>query len=183
MRIALVLLLALLPACSPEPELATYYTIPDFSLTDQNGKTVTLKDMSGKVWVADFIFTSCAGTCPMMSDRMRKLQENLPAEVLMVSFTVDPARDTPEVLAEYAKRYGALAERWTFLTGDKTALHELSIKGFKLAVDDMNGSEAEPIVHSTRFVLVDRMGQIRGYYSGTEEEELKRLSADVEKLL
>jgi protein SCO1/2 len=181
-RIVVALLCLSLLGCAREPELTTYYPVPDFSLTDHTGKTVTRADLAGKVWVADFIFTSCAGTCPMMTARMRKLQDALPPEIQLVSFTVDPARDTPEVLAGYAKQHGA-GERWLFLTGEKTALYDLSIQGFKLGLDETNGSEAEPITHSTRFVLVDRQGQIRGYYSGIEEESVQRLSDDVKKLL
>lgn len=179
---ALILLGAMSFGCAREPDLPAYYPVPDFSLTAQNGNTVTRGDLAGKVWVADFIFTNCAGTCPMMTDRMRKLQDALPPEIHLVSFTVDPSRDSPDVLAEYAKRYGADGGRWLFLTGGKDALYDLSIKGFKLALDDSVGTETEPITHSTRFVLVDKQGQIRGYYSGTEEDELRRLSADVKKL-
>ncbi len=172
-----------LTACQAEPELPAYYSVSEFSLTSQDGQTVTLRDLAGKVWVADFIFTNCAGTCPMMTGAMRKLGEVLPEEVRFVSFTVDPARDTPPVLAEYAKSHDAATGRWFFLTGDKDALYDLSIKGFKLAVDVSTGTDAEPITHSTRLVLVDRQGQIRGYYSGTEEQELERLAIDVKRLL
>ena len=163
------------------PEI-NYGAVPDFSLVDRSGKTVTLHDLAGQVWIADFIFTNCGGACPVMSQSMRKLQDALPREIRMVSFTVDPSRDTPQVLAEYAKRYGANENRWLFLSGEKEALYNLSIKGFKLALEDTGGPEVEPITHSTRLVLVDRHGQIRGYYSGTEEEELKRLSAEAKKL-
>ena len=118
----------------------------------------------------------------MMSSQMRKLQDTLPAEIQLVSITVDPSRDTPEVLAHYSKQYGA-DSRWMFLTGDKQALHDLSIKGFKLGVDDTQGTEAEPITHSARFVLVDRDGRIRGYFSGTEEDALNTLIAEAKRLL
>jgi protein SCO1/2 len=139
--------------------------------------------LAGSVWVADFIFTNCGGTCPTMTETMRKLQDVLPSGIHMVSFTVDPSRDTVDVLADYARKYGADEKRWVFLTGDKQALYDLSIKGFKLALDDTSGTVAEPITHSTRFVLVDQKGVIRGYYGGTEDEELKRLSSDAKKLL
>lgn len=182
-RLAYLLLSALLFGCTREPELTRYYPVPEFSLTDQNGKAVTLGDLNGKVWVADFIFTNCGGTCPSLTERMRRLQDTLPAEVRLVSFTVDPSRDTPAVLAEYARQHRADGDRWIFLTGDKEALYELSIKGFKLALEESGGSDVEPITHSTRFALVDREGQIRGYYGGTEDAELQRLSADVKKLL
>jgi protein SCO1 len=181
-RLARVLLLvSLLPACS-RSTLPSYYPLPDFSLTDQTGKAVTLRDLSGKVWVADFIFTNCGGTCPLMTGQMRKLQEALPPEIHLVSFTVDPERDTPKVLAAYAREFGANRDRWLFLTGDKQALYDVCVKGFKLPLDAEGGTPAEPIAHSTRFVLVDKKGKIRGYYSGTEEDELKRLASDAKKL-
>src|SRR6266403_2078304 len=170
-------------ACKPRAELQKFYALPDFSLTDQTDKTVTLNDLKGRVWVADFIFTNCGGTCPMMTEEMRKLQDVLPPEIRMVSFTVDPSRDTAEVLAKYAQKFGADENRWWFLTGERQALYDLSIKGFKLALEDTGGTRTEPITHSTRFALVDRQGMIRGYYGGTEDEELKRLSADARKLL
>jgi len=170
-------------ACNREPELTKFYPLPDFSLTDQTDSTVTLADLKGQVWIADFIFTNCAGTCPMMTDKMRKLQEKLPTEVRMVSITVDPARDTSKALAAYAAEQGATRDRWLFLTGDKQALHDLCIKGFKLPLDESGGTAAEPIAHSMRFVLVDRQGEIRGYYTATEEKDLERLAGDVKKLL
>lgn len=182
-RIFLLLLCISSAGCSRQPELMTYYPVPDFTLTDQAGKAVTRQDLAGKVWVADFIFTNCGGTCPLMTGRMRKLQDALPPEIRLVSFTVDPSRDTPEVLANYAKQHGAADDRWIFLTGRKDELYDLSIKGFKLALEEGTGTEAEPITHSTRFVLVDREGQIRGYYSGMEEDALQRLIEDARRLL
>lgn len=180
--LVLVIFLAIC-GCATESKIPVYFAVPDFSLTERSGRTVSQKDLVGQVWIADFIFTSCAGTCPSMTETMRKLQEVLPREIRMVSFTVDPSRDTPQVLAEYANRYGADRDRWLFLTGPQDALYNLSIQGFKLALDDTAGTAVEPITHSTRFVLVDKDGQIRGYYSGTEDEELKRLSADAKELL
>ena len=170
-------------ACKREPELTRFYPLPDFSLTDQTDSTVTLADLKGGVWVADFIFTNCGGTCPMMTDKMRQLQRDLPVEIRMVSITVDPARDTPKALAAYAAEHGATRDRWLFLTGDQQALYDLCVKGFKLPLDSTGGTAAEPIAHSTRFVLVDKEGAIRGYYGGTEEEDVKRLAADAKKLL
>lgn len=182
MRRGLVLMFVFICACRHEPELMNYGSVPDFTLTDRSGRTVSRTDLAGKVWIADFIFTSCAGTCPSMTANMSKLQKILPRDIRLVSFTVDPTRDTAKVLAEYADHYGADKGRWLFLTGDRRALYDLSIKGFKLAIDDTMGTEAEPITHSTRFALVDRNGQIRGYYSGTEDEDLTRLSTDAKKL-
>jgi len=170
-------------SCKREPELTKYYPLPDFSLTDQTDKIVKLADLKGRAWIADFIFTSCGGTCPMMTGQMRKLQGAVQNNITMVSITVDPDRDTPKALAAYAAENGATRDRWLFLTGDKKALHDLCIQGFKLPLDDSGGNVIEPIAHSTRFVLVDKDGEIRGYYNGTEEGDLKRLTADAKKLL
>src|SRR5436190_21873711 len=169
--------------CKREPELTKFYALPDFTLIDQTDQKITLADLKGKVWLADFIFTNCGGTCPLMTDKMRKLQDTLPPQIHMVSITVDPSRDTPKALAAYAAEHGATRDRWLFLTGDKEALYDLCMKGFKLPLDESGGTAAEPIAHSTRFVLVDKEGEIRGYYSGTEEEDLKRLAADGKTLL
>ena len=182
-RRSLCILLLAVSSCNSGPELTRFYPVPDFSLTDQSDRTVTLNDLKGKVWVADFIFTNCAGACPMMTDKMRKLQEALPAEVRMVSITVDPSRDTPKVLAAYAAERGATPDRWLFLTGDKQVVHDLCIKGFKLPLDETGGTAAEPIAHSTRFVLVDQQGDIRGYYEATDEEDLQQLASDAKSLL
>src|SRR5262249_1215461 len=135
--------------CKYEPAVTSFYSLPDFSLTDQSGMTVTLANLKGKVWVADFIFTNCGGTCPMMTEKMRRLQQDLPREIRMVSITVDPERDTPKALAAYAEEHGATRERWLFLTGNKQSLYDLCVKGFKLPLDDSGGTVAEPITHST----------------------------------
>jgi cytochrome oxidase Cu insertion factor (SCO1/SenC/PrrC family) len=183
LHIALGISLVLASACKREPELARFYPVPEFSLTDQTDQTITLADLKGRVWVADFIFTHCAGTCPMMTDKMRKLHDQLPPEIRLVSITVDPERDTPKALAAYASERGAPRDRWLFLTGDKQSLYDLCVKGFKLPLDPGAGTVAEPIGHSTRFVLVDKEGQIRAYYDGTEEESLAQITRDVKKLL
>jgi cytochrome oxidase Cu insertion factor (SCO1/SenC/PrrC family) len=160
-----------------------YGRIPDFTLVQSDGQTVQRGRLLGKLWVADFIFTSCAGTCPLMSGQMRKLQDSLPAEVQLVSITVDPSRDSPEVLARYARQLGADRNRWLFLTGQPAEIRRLCLEGFKLALYEGAGSAAEPITHSSRFVLVDRAGTIRGYYSGTEDADFARLAGDVKNLL
>ena len=173
----------MLTGCVGSAVIPDYSAVPEFSLTERSNRSVTHKDLAGQVWVADFIFTHCAGICPTMSSNMQKLQDRLPKEVRLVSFTVDPNNDTPEVLTEYAKRYNADAERWLFLTGDAEAIQSLSVGGFKLALDPAGGTEAEPITHSSRFVLVDRKGRIRGYYGTEEAHNLDRLVADAKKLL
>src|ERR1700756_190525 len=138
--ICIVLALISLAACARQSEIPVFYTLPDFSLIDQNGNRVTLHDLAGKVWVADFIFTNCGGTCPLMTDKMRKLQEALPPDIYFVSFTVDPTRDTPKVLAAYAEEHRADRGRWMFLTGDKEALYDVCVKGFKLPLDTEGGT-------------------------------------------
>ena len=112
--------------------------LPDFSLIERSGRRVTLADLRGKVWVADFIYTHCTDTCPLQSAEMARLQSDLSAEAdaRLVSISVDPAQDTPEVLAEYATRFGADRERWLFLTGQKRAIYTLAQKGFMLSVED-----------------------------------------------
>ena len=155
--------------------------VPDFALINRDGQPVRRADLAGAPWVADFIFTRCGAACPMMSLRMARLERELPADlgVRFVSFSVDPEYDTPQVLQEYAESFGAPG-RWLFLTGDKREIYRLSKEGFKLAVDDTTPvNEDEPILHSTRFVLVDGEGRIRGYYEAFDEEAVKKLTADV----
>jgi len=158
--------------------------VPAFSLTDAQGRAVTRLDLAGSVWIADFIFTRCAGQCPLLSGRMARLQEALAGApgVQLVSFTVDPAYDTPEVLAAYARRYGADAGRWRFLTGEPQAVLALIREGFRLAIAE-EGPAEEPITHSIRLVLVDRRGRMRGSYEATDERAMARLQDDARRLL
>ena len=178
-----------LTACGPEPELPVLGEVPHFSLTERNRDTVSLPDLKGSPWVANFVFTSCVGPCPMLSARMADVQRETEQfeSVRLVSFSVDPETDTPEVLAEYAKAFGADRERWLFLTGEKQAIYDLVVKGFKLGLDFGAGSPDQPgpgiITHSTRFALIDAAGQIRGYYHGTEDTLLDTLLPDLERLL
>jgi len=183
MKRLLILFALFLTGCSSPRPVPTYSAVPDFSMTERSNRQITRKDLDGKVWVADFIFTHCGGTCPAMSSNMEKLQKRLPKEVVLVSFSVDPTNDTPEVLTEYAKRYNADPERWLFLTGDPAGLQKLSIDGFKLALDTSSGTQAEPITHSSRFALVDRQGNIRGYYGMEDADTLDRIVTDVKTLL
>ena len=175
--------LLLLVACSNQPALPVFSAVPEFTLIERSSREVSRQELARKVWIADFIFTHCAGTCPLMTAKMRKLQDTLPAEIQFVSFSVDPDQDTPEVLKEYAERYGADPKRWLFLTGNKDAIYKVSIEGFKLGIDEAGGTVAEPITHSTRFALVDRQGRIRGYYGMDDESALDRLAKDVKALL
>ena len=155
-------------------------SVPDFSLTTQHGEPLTLSDMKGKIWVADFIFTNCPTICPAMTQEMARLQSEFVADpVYFVSYSVDPERDTSSVLSRYAKTYGADDRRWHFLTGDKTAIYQLAEEGFSLAAGH-NGTE---LLHSTRFVLVEPDGNIYDYYDSRSKPALLRLRRDVKVLL
>lgn len=155
--------------------------IPDFTLVDQASRPFAGSSLRGKVWITNFIFTSCAGACPRMTARMAGLQKEIPPEIHLVSMTVDPARDTPPVLALYAAQHNADPARWHFLTGPAAVLHPLIQRGFRLSVAEGGGPE-EPILHSQRFVLVDRAGQIRGYYDSTDPQAMERLVHDADSL-
>lgn len=164
--------------------LPVYGVVPDFALTERSGRTVRLEDLKGRIWIADFIFTSCAGPCPMLSQQMSGFQTSLSRapEVRLVSFSVDPERDTPAVLSEYAERYRADRERWLFLTGGRKAVYRLIREGFRLSVEEAPEDEGQ-ILHSLRFALVDRAGRVRGYYNGDDPESLRRLLPDIDRLL
>ncbi len=153
--------------------------VGEFSLTDQSGAAFNSAALEGKIYVVDFIFTSCGSVCPVMSEAMSKLHKTYAADprVAFVSVSVDPATDTPEVLTKYAARYGADTARWHFLTGDDAAIQLLAKDRFKL------GHADEPVNHTTRFVLVDGVGKIRGYYFGTEPASVAALQVDIENLL
>lgn len=155
--------------------------VPRFRLVDQAGRPLDSQSLRGRVWVADFIFTSCGGACPEMSRKMSLLQKKLPGEVQLVSVSVDPVRDSPPVLAAYAAQYGADPNRWHFLTGSPEAVQTLVQKGFRLSVAE-GGSPEEPITHSQRFVLVDQEGRIRGYYDSNEPEKLDQLVRNASSL-
>jgi protein SCO1/2 len=165
---------------APPPVLGA---VPDFALTNRDGRTVHRADLAGQPWLADFVFTRCAASCPLMTLRMARLNRDLPADlpVRLVSFTVDPDYDTPEVLERYAQSFKA-PDRWLFLTGGREEMHRLSKEGFKLAVDAGGGPQDEPILHSTRFVLVDGEAKIRGYYEAFDEASMKKLRRDLERL-
>ena len=203
-----------------EDDLRPFGSVPEFTLRERSGSLVTKADLLGKVWVTNFIFTRCADECPLVSQRMAQLQAAFATQAAfrLVSITVDPEYDTPEVLSQYAANFGAEAQRWLFLTGDKTAIYRLVQKGFHLGVVDPNEQRQsstplwpsrlhrlaavftpaaawahhdrghqekgrQAILHSLRFVLVDRQGRIRGYYDSNDEEALRRLQRHVKRLL
>jgi protein SCO1/2 len=165
------------------PRLERFAEAPNFQFTAQDGSTVTKDDLKGRVWVANFIFTRCLGPCPIMTSRMAELNQRLgtkAGDVNLVSFSVDPEYDSPEVLKAYGEKVGARAERWKFLTGPKAQMDETIVKGFlqPLAKDQ----EGMP-VHSTRFVLVDKDGWIRGFQDGNDPEVVQKLLMDIGDVL
>ena len=163
--------------------ISSYGAVPHFQLINQEGQPFDSARLTGKIWIADFIYTTCPGPCPMISTRMSELQEPLEkTDVHLVSFSVDPEKDKPKVLRGYAEKLRADPKRWDFLTGPKSTIYKLSHNDFKLAVSD-GSDEAGIPVHSTRMVLVDRHGEIRGYYEATAADAVTRLLADTSHLL
>ena len=177
MRLLLALSLLALAGCSREA-LQVYNTVPDFELTSSSGSVFKSKDkLAGHVWIADFIYTNCPGPCPRMTSVMRKLVREIDADskgqsIRFVSFSVDPARDTPAILQAYADRVSAPRDRWYFLTGDVATLEMLDRRAFLLG--DVDGK----LEHSTRFVLVDERNRVRGYYDSLSQEDLNKLKSD-----
>ena len=160
--------------------VSAYGSVPEFQLTNQDGNNFGSADLRGKIWIADFIYSTCPGPCPMISSRMSELQKPLErTDVHLVSFTVDPAKDTPEVLRTYSERLQAEPGRWDFLTGAQSTIYNLSRNGFKLAVSEEKGVP----IHSTRMILVDRSGVIRGYYDAAEPDAVTKVVADTTHLL
>jgi len=169
-----------LAGCTATAGLPSYGVVGDFALTDQSNQPfLSANTLRGKVWIADFIFTNCAGPCPRMSAQMRQVEKALLPDIKdlrLVSFSVDPTRDTPEVLAKYAERYQAEPGVWFFLTGSKPTLHNLARNVFMLG--DVN----DDLQHSTRFVLIDRQSRVRGYYLTSDEDAIPRLIADAKRV-
>jgi protein SCO1/2 len=164
---------------APPPVL---WPAPDFALTNRDGRTVRASDLAGHPWLADFIFTRCGASCPLMTQRMARLDRELPraAGVRLVSFTVDPAHDTPAALARYAASYGA-SPRWLFLTGGGGEIAAVSRQGFKLGIAPGGGApDQEAILHSTKMVLVDGRGRIRRYYDLFDAKAMAELPQDLE---
>ena len=168
-----------LAACASKPALPSFGVVPDFTLTDQTGAAFNSSALDKKVWIADFVFTNCPGPCPRMSSQMHQVQTALAGDdtVRFVSFTVDPQRDTPPVLAAYAQRFDATPGKWFFLTGPQADLNRMSRGVFMLG--DVDGS----LQHSTRFALIDGASRIRGYYQTSEPEAIPTLIADARRLL
>lgn len=174
------------------PRLPDLGKLPSFQFVDQKGEAFDSARLAGKVWVGDFIFTSCAAACPLMMNRSVALQRIVEAspelrdDVRLVSFSIDPKRDTPERLDEFASGYGANPKLWHLLTGDEDAAVQLSLNGFFLAAEEPSGEDRrrDSATHSDRFGLVDRKGHLRGLYRPTESgAELERLRRDLVRLV
>jgi protein SCO1/2 len=173
----------------PLEGLQIFGAVPEFSFTETNGRRVTLAELKGKVWIVNFIYTNCPDTCPVQSAQMRQIQEDFQKEkdLRLVSITVDPTRDTPQVLSQYAKRFSADLARWFFLTGEKERIHNFAQNGFRLGAVELphekRPESGATHTHSPRFVLVDRDAQIRGYYVSTDAEAMTRMRRDLKVLL
>lgn len=158
-----------------------YHTIPEFTLTSHTGKefnsATALKD---KIFVAEFFFATCPTICPKMTMQMKRLQEKFKdePEIVLLSFTVDPARDTVAALEAYASQYGVDASKWNLLTGDKKVIYDLARHGFFLAAMDGDGGEHD-FIHSEKLVLIDKDKRIRGYYDGTDYENVNELMDEI----
>lgn len=160
-----------------------YHTIADFSFVNQNGDTITQKNYEGKIYVADFFFTTCGSICPKMSTNLSEVQKavlNNP-KVMLLSHTVFPEVDSVSVLKAYAVKYGVVDSKWNLVTGDKKEIYTMARKSY-LAVKLGRPDQLYDMVHTENFVLVDQKRRVRGFYDGTNKEEIKRLLEDIEFL-
>jgi protein SCO1 len=159
------------------------FTVPEFTLTSHEGKSFSSTELKGKIYVANFIFTRCEAQCKQMTNQMVRVQEAFRENknVSIVSFTVDPQFDSVEVLKQYAASYGALSDKWKFLTGDKEYIYNLGQKGFFVSTMEEQGLPIS-FLHSEKFILVDQHGWIRGFYDGTDQKEVDRLIMEVQVL-
>ena len=162
--------------------VAKYHKISDFKLTNQNGKEITQANYKDKIYVADFFFTTCQDICPVMTKNMYQLQEELKNDnqILLLSHTVIPEVDTVEQLKEYAVENNVDDSKWNLVTGDKKQIYELARKSY-LAVEDSNYSQYD-MIHTENFMLIDKERQIRGFYDGTNSDEINRLLKDIKIL-
>ena len=177
---ALLLCAALVFAggCASKSDLPEFGAVPDFRLTDSSGRPFLGASLRGNVWVADFIYTNCPGPCPRMTSIMHQVEKKVASDedVRLVTFSVDPDRDTPPVLAEFARHFGGPTPHWFFLTGDRATTHTLAHDVFK--VGDLIGV----MDHSTHFILVDKRCHIRGYYSTFDQDGVPKLLEDLRQL-
>ena len=164
--------------------VSKYHTIADFSFTNQNGKTITQKDYEGKIYVADFFFTTCGSICPKMTTNLEEIQKafaNNP-KVMLLSHTVFPETDSVSVLKDYAIKHKVDDAKWNLVTGDKKEIYTMARKSY-LAVKLGKPDELYDMVHTENFILVDSERRVRGFYDGTNKEEVKKLIEDINWLL
>ena len=172
----------------PSSPLRKISILPPFALNERGGRSITNRDLSGKIWVADFVYTTCPGPCPAVTAGMAGLQKQIlnDPQVQLVTFTVDPVTDTPAVLARYADAYGADPNRWWFLTGSEKQMYDLIQNGFLQAVQDNRGRPPQPgqytVTHSTYLALVDGDGVVRGFYNGNGPGDHSDLLRDIKIL-
>ena len=164
------------------------HRIGNFSFYNQYGDLITQDSLEGNVFVAEYFFTTCGTICPKMSEQMTRVQDRfkLEPQLKILSFTVHPEYDSVAILYDYAKKYAAQRGQWHFLTGDKTALYDLARKSFfvlKPAEAENMGDAGSDFIHTNNFVLVDQKRRIRGYYDGTDRDDVSRLMEDIDKLL
>ncbi|OEK09853.1 photosynthetic protein synthase II [Flavivirga aquatica] len=160
-----------------------YHKIADFSFTNQNGKTITQKDYKNKIYVADFFFTTCRTICPIMTNHMVEIQKEIinDDEVMLLSHSVTPEIDTVAQLKRYAKRKGVIDGKWNLVTGDKKQIYKLARKSYLAVKDDGDGHPFD-MVHTENFMLIDKKRQIRGFYDGTNPDDIDKLLDDIEIL-
>ncbi len=164
--------------------IANKHRIADFSFTNQNGKTITQKDYEGKIYVADFFFTTCGSICPKMTTNLVEVQKEFlhNPKVMLLSHSVLPDIDDVPILKAYAERNGVIDSKWNLVTGDKKAIYTMARKSY-LAVKQGKPNELYDMVHTENFVLVDTKRRVRGFYDGTKKEEMTRLIEDINWLL
>lgn len=181
-----LMLAAVASACHRAPALDDYGEVPAFSLVDQTGAPIVRADLADRVVIANFIFTRCPTICPTFTAKMQKVGKELAEQehILLVSFSVDPDYDSPEVLGEFARKFDADPARWKFLTGDPTSIKDRLAAGLQIALEQRGTlpSGGPDIVHGTHFVLIDGRQHIRGYYNSNDPQRVEQLVADARAL-
>jgi len=164
---------------------SVYHTITPFEFTNQDNKKISGAAVKGKIYVADFFFTRCGSICPKMSSQLSRVQEAFKGDqdIKILSFSIDPEHDSVEVLKNYAAQYKAESNQWHFLTGDKHKIYELGQKGFKIAVGKEKEEVTPDYFHSSRLMLIDKQGRIRGYYNGVSRDDVDKLILEIKVLL
>ncbi|GGD57905.1 hypothetical protein GCM10011514_22520 [Emticicia aquatilis] len=163
---------------------SVYHTIPDFSFTNQDNQTITHKNYEGKIYIADFFFTTCPTICPIMKKQMLRVYEKFKEnpKVGILSHSIDPRHDSVQVLKEYAARLGVKSKMWNFVTGEKAKIYEIGEKSYYVTAGE-DSTAAGGIIHSGAFILVDTKRRVRGIYDGTKETDVTKLIKDMEVLL